>query len=513
MSRRARTLRRILFGAVVAWGVPVSAVAQEGCAFANDGNDVLNTVTAPGGERITYVSNPHFLCEDGVQIWADSAVTYSAQAMSLLIGAVRYRDRARELRADQARYFSNVGRLQAQGHLRVTNADDGSVIENGDLVYLREADYRAVEDMTVTAGRDGVRPRALVRPAASDSTTSDAEPPAPYTVVADRLVLRGTGYFNATGTVEIERDSLLAFADSAEYEETNEHLVLVGSARVESGNYDLVGRTITLGTAPSGPSEIRALRDAVLTGNDLRLTAQQIAIFVTDGTMERLVAVPLEVVAPELADSLGAARPMAIAENFELTADSIEVQAPAEIVERIVASGSARSVSHARDSLNVEELPELARYDWLEGDTVVVSLVHLADSLSAAPDTTGGEYVVDRIVARVGARSLYRLPPEDSTAVAGVDLPALHYVMGDEITIIMREGTVEAMEVVGQTRGVHLEPLGPRTPDPPADSTVTPRADSAALTLHQPRTSGPAPTVPPPAGTPPAQGAEPWTRR
>jgi hypothetical protein len=42
----------------------------------------------------------------------------------------------------------------------------------------------------------------------------------------------------------------------------------------------------------------------------------------------------------------------------------------------------------------------------------------------------------------------------------GVDPPAVHYVVGQEITIHMFEGEVEAMEVLGQTRGVHLEPLG-----------------------------------------------------
>jgi len=528
MSGSARILRRLVLGAAVACWVPAGVTAQAGCRYADDGNDVLNSITIPGGDRVTYISNPHFLCEDGVQIWADSAVAYAAQAMSLLIGSVRYRDRARELRADQARYFSNVGRLQAQGRLHVTNTEDGSEIENGDLVYLREAEYRAEEEMTVTTGRDGVRPRALVQPApadsvtsdsiASDSVTADAGPPVPYTVVADKLVLRGAGYFNATGTVEIERDSLLAFGDSAEYTETSDRLVLVGSARVESGSYDLVGRTIHLGTAQSGTTEIRALRQAVLSGEDLRLTAPQIALYVTDGALERLVAVPFSAVGTAAdttlapTDSTDAERPVATSESFELTGDSIEVAAPAEVVERIFAAGGARSVSHARDSLNVEGLPELARYDWLEGDTVVVSLRQVADSLRPpSADSAGTEYQVERIVARVGARSLYRLPPEDSTAVAGVDAPALHYVMGDEITIVMLDGEVEAMEVVGQTRGVHLEPLRSRAA--PADSAMAPNADSAAVTLNLPRVPSPDSSPRPPVGDPPARGAEPWTRR
>jgi hypothetical protein len=519
VSRRVVTLRRILLGAAAALLAPTSVGAQEGCRYADDGNDELLSSATPGGERITYIRRPHFLCADGVEIWADSAVAYSDQAMSQLFGRVRYRDRARELRSDQARYFSNVGRLQAQGNLHVTNLEDGSVIENGDLVYLREADYREVEEMVVTIGADGLRPRALVHPAPPDSAAPSAESPAPYSVVSDRLVLRGAGYFNATGTVEIERDSLFAFADSAEFDDTAELLYLVGNARVASRSYDLVGRSITLGTADTGPSEIRAVREAILTGEDLVIRAPLISLFVLNGAMERLVAVPLrdalesDPLGPA-EDSASLARPVAVAENLELTADSIEVVAPAEVVERIFAAGTARSVSHARDSLNVEELLPVARSDWLEGDTVIVSLRRVVVD-SAAPDTVAsGEYQVERIVAKQRASSLYRLPPEDSTAVLGIDPPAVHYVRGDEITIVMREGEVESMNVVGQAQGVHYEPQ--RRPTAPADSLAVPPADfppdSTTMTLER-RDPPNEPLPSRPDGNRPAQGAQPWTRQ
>ena len=459
-----------------------------------------------------------------MEIWADSAVAYSAQAMSQLIGGVRYRDRTRELRASQARYFTEVGRLQAQGNLRVTNNQDGSVIENGDLVYLRETDYRSEEEMTVTTGADGIRPRAQVRPARPDSLAPEAEPGAPYSVVGARIVLRGSAYFNATGDVVIERDSLFAFGDSAEYEESSEMLVLVGSARVESGTYTLVGRTVTLGTAESEASEIHARREAFLTGDDLVVSAPHITLHVLDGVVERLVAVPLVDVPESEGDSLDSTRPIALAQDFELTADSLELTAPAEVVERIFAAGDARSVSRSRDSLNVASLPDIARFDWLEGDTVIVSLTQVL----AAPDTTTAapsdetEYQIERIVARVDARSLYRLPPEDSAAVAGVDPPAVHYVMGDEITLIIEGGEVQAMEVTGQTRGVHLEPLGAEPdslPDLVPDSVpaVPAAADTAAGGVNDFTFSGGRPGSRPPSplplpATPPAQGARPWIR-
>jgi hypothetical protein len=210
-------------------------------------------------------------------------------------------------------------------------------------------------------------------------------------------------------------------------------------------------------------------------------------------------------------DSADAARPMALAEDFELTADSLELTAPAEVVERIFAAGQARSISHARDSLNVDALPEIARFDWLEGDTIVISLARVgaAGDTVAGADSAEAEYEVERVVARVGARSLYRLPPEDSAAVAGIDPPAVHYVMGDEITLILEDGEVQAMEVKGQTRGVHLEPLGAE-PDSLAADTAAVSANDFTFAGHG--GGGDAPT-PAPWGAPPARGTRPWIRR
>jgi hypothetical protein len=335
---------------------------------------------------------------------------------------------------------------------------------------------------------------------------SDAEPGPPYTIEGARIVLRGSASFTSTGDVRIERDSLRAFGDSAEYREVTDELVLVGSARVESGTYTLVGRTITIGAAASDTSEIHARREALLTGDDMAVNAPHITLHVANGAVERLVAVPLVSTTEAESDSADSARPVAIAEDFELTADSLELTAPAEVVERIFAAGSARSVSRARDSLNVEALPEIARNDWLEGDTVVISLRQVLETLSGSPGADG-QYEIERVVARGGARSLYRLPPDDSTAVPGVDPPAVHYVMGDEITLLMEDGEVQSMEVVGQTRGVHLEPLGTAPPDSLAvapDSTAAANDFSFAAPGRR--------AIPPPGGPPPARGQRPWNR-
>lgn len=297
----------------------------------------------------------------------------------------------------------------------------------------------------------------------------------PYEVDADRIFLEGDRYFRATGNVELTRDSLEAYADSVEYDEQAGRLFLMDSARLLAADYVLLGRTITL-LIPAGEiSEVVSRRDAELTGEDLRLTAPEIRLFMTEGRAERLVAVHR---LPEADSTAGRSRasrdsvaappqPRAVASQFVLTADSIEAQTPAEVLERVIASGRARGESLTRDSLNAPDTPQIARRDWLEGDTVVATFE--PDTSSVAPDSADARYRLERVVAIGNARSLYRMEPSDSV---GADRRlALHYVQGRRISIQMDEGDVSEMEVEGQTRGVYLEPLRASRPD----TTAVPR--------------------------------------
>jgi hypothetical protein len=347
---------------------------------------------------------------------------------------------------------------------------------------------------------------------------TDTVPPTPYTVVSDRMFLRGAGYFTATGTVEIVRDSLFAWADSAEYGREDGGLHLAGSARVESASYELVGETITMGAPEAGASEIHARRSARLLGDELELTSAQIIMVLLDDALERLVAIPLpaEDAGDSEPDSVAAERPRAVVDEFVLRADSLEVNTPNERVERVFAAGRARSESASGDSLNVEILPGAARSDWLEGDTIIVTFVDDTDRARI-----GGEedkITVDQIVARVSARSLYRLPPNDTTARPGTDPPAVHYVTGGEIRILMVAGEVSRMHVVGQTRGVHLEPLRRRAA--PADTAAvvdsvtvdSVRVDTLSAALQRARKDGKPYDKPEQADTVLATEEVPWTR-
>ena len=75
------------------------------------------------------------------------------------------------------------------------------------------------------------------------------------------------------------------------------------------------------------------------------------------------------------------------------------------------------------------------------------------------------------------------MAPSDSAVAREGGRFAIHYVVGDEITILLNEaGEAEKMEVVGQTHGIHLEPVA--RPGMGADSVVVPD------TMVVPDTSG-----------------------
>lgn len=511
--------------------VPLRATAQsaEGnCQFL-PGTRNLQQITLSGGDKIFYMSTPRIACSDGVRISADSAVVYTSSNQSYLMGNVHYRDRTRTMESDQARYFSQLGRLQANGHLVVRDTVQGSTIRDGYLIYLRKTDFRDEEDMNVTT-LNGERPSAVLYMQPGTDTVSAADssgaaatvpdslavatpdsavavvaeapvdtagpppPPrraprdtaqTPYHILADRMNLKGDRYFLAQGNVEILRDSITAWSQLAEYDQLAARLRLEGDARVVGSQYDLTAKTIDIAVPGGEMRSVRAVREAVLTGDNLKLTAPVIHVFTTDGSMDRLVAVPLvadsagegidggagrlprandALPAPDgrvaVADSADLARPVATAEDFLLTADSIEVNAPGQELKRIFAAGTARGESSARDSINTESLPEVARKDWMEGDTVIATFVKVEPKPGERADSA--QFELDRLVAKGRARSLYRMLSTDSTAHPGEDPPAVSYIMGSQIEIVMTAGEVDSMKVAGPVQGWQLEPRNKR---------------------------------------------------
>lgn len=520
-----------------------------------------------GAGRVVYLSSPRLSCDGGISIRADSMVIFEASGFNQLFGSVFFEDNTRRLRSREARYFDQVGRLEANGNVELTDKESGDVVEGDNLLYLR-ADprlRRQVEELTVWGGRA----HAILHPG---GPSSDAPPPAgvqdsvrlgvsareaiargeaplvvqdedegdeagsrsPYDVTADRIFIRGEEIFQATGTVEVTRDSLDASADSLQYLQARERLFLQGNAALTQARFDLRGEEILLVLPGDTIRLVESRGEARLEGDDLELDAPLIRVGLAAGRLESLWATPLRPgqvlenptgtrVLPEELDSLQLVRPRARATDFDMVADSLEVQAPGEVLERLFATGRARAVSSGRDSLNTPSTPDLIRQDWIEGDTVVAFFQRVASA--TAPDSAG--YAIERLEARVGARSLYRLEPSDTTGPPGGPAPpdpdaradgagdegvqgppdaaaeaallppdsaldlqvpgdstasnaglpgpvtetgtspdprlAVHYVIADEIIIYFLDGEVERMEVKGLDQGLYLEPLGRRS--------------------------------------------------
>ena len=419
-------------------------------------------------------------------------------------------------------------------------------------------------DSVVVVSQDS----AAAAPVPSPGAPPASPPPpdrTPYEIRARRMYLEGSRYFRASGNVTINRDSVDAVADSVEYDEGAGTFLLSKDASLTTTAYELTAATILLDIPQDEIRNVLARHDALLEGESLWLLAPTISLGLTEGRMEHLTALqapradsveaepggdPATPVAgrrrsppPEVQD-MGLEsfpeRPHAFAEDFLLWADSIDVLAPNEILEEVWAMGAAHGESLARDSLNTADTETIAERDWLEGDTIVAIFVPNADSAAVEvdsltgmevvyPPSGGGEgpagaqadsarYRLDRVIARVNARTLYRMAATDSTVVEEDGRLAIHYVLGDEITIFMNEGEVDRMEVAGETRGIHLEPLATSQRRIPPDTTGL-APDSAGIrpdtTLVRPDTSAVRPdtTVVPLGTTPVLPDTTPVLRR
>jgi hypothetical protein len=156
------------------------------------------------------------------------------------------------------------------------------------------------------------------------------------------------------------------------------------------------------------------------------------------------------------------------AEDFLIIADSVDVLLPSEVLESLTAVGTAHAESTARDSLNTASTPDIIRRDWIDGGTIVATF-------GQSTDSTAGEYRLERLVSSGSARSLYRMAASDSANAEfqGEQRPAVHYVGGDTIVLMLEEGAIRSMEVVNQVRGWHFEPIDrggtPPPPEPPTE--------------------------------------------
>lgn len=540
-----------------------AGAGREGCDLVSSRR--LNSILQPSGERVTYISGPlAFQCDDGTRIRADSVVDFQATRFRQLMGDVEIDGPETRLVADRVHRSDEQGRIEAWGSVEVEQRGSDTRMVGDSLVFFESGPSRAESELDVF----GDRPYAVLRLGGEGGAGAEDDDPGrpdgrdatpPDTVFGDRLRLEGESRFMATGDVRVRRSEMDAFGDSLDFARGENVARLFGAgeerARIEGEEFDLEARRVDLFLRGDELEEVRAVDRARLTGEDVEMEAPRIRIFMSGGETERLVAVgersdagadtaavggagpdrTAEVApppAPSAGDRSGEGRPTAVAEDFVLWADSIEVSAPGQRLDRVHAVGRARGESLARDSLNTPEMPEMIRRDWIEGDTIVARFVAVdstggggeppsAERPAELPDGEASEedrpeYALERLIATGSARSLYRLAPQDSVSVVSVEdedapvddsggdpddgaevggagpagdtvtvlgtpagqpgdsaeaspeerarrPPAVHYVVGDRITILLADGAVERMEVQGQTRGLYLEPMAARS--------------------------------------------------
>ena len=247
-------------------------------------------------------------------------------------------------------------------------------------------------------------------------------------------------------------------------------------ARVVQGELDLQGLSVRVLLPGDEVEEVVARDEALLTTDSLDVDAPFIRIFMADGVLDRLVAAaprtPGAPAAPqpqarpgvpgEEEDSVAPIRARATSSTLTMDADSLDVYAPAERIQSMIAVGGARAVSTVRDSLNSADTPEDILHDWIEGDTVKAAFL----SVPSDSDPSGEEIVLESLEARLNARSLYRLEPDstqraDTTAFRS-RLP-VNYTEAAGILLLFDEGKIVEMKWDGLQRGIQLQPV--RRPD------------------------------------------------
>ncbi len=335
----------------------------------------------------------------------------------------------------------------------------------------------------------------------ADAAPVDSIQPPPYDITARRFMIDGRRFFRAAGEVVVERDSLTAVGDSLDFDQDVGTMFIVGGARVEQQGFELTADAVEVKPTTGLNEEILARRNAELVGSEMVMKAPGIRMFLDDGDVNRLVAIaalpPLEqapldttglsagdaerartLAAAAAADSAAAQpedsvpQPSAFADEFHLTADSIDVLSPARALELVTAVGSARAEAAEYDAPGATELPEIASRDWMEGDTILAHFA-MADSGTAGPPPGGSRSRLETLTAVGEARSLYRMTASDTTDTEADRRLALHLVEGKQIRVHMRGREVVKMEVEGQTVGYHLEPSPPDSADVAADSAAT----------------------------------------
>jgi len=489
---------RIALGLLVLAALPAVASAQElgiNCDLVD-----YRVWTGDNVQGIHYLGRPTLVCPDGTRIQADSAVVYDAIARTEMIGSVRFDHPERTLRAAYADFHEREDRLFAYGAVDFRDLVQGTQVRGDTLTFLEGGTVRLEDEMSVSG-----TPAVAFLLARGDSDR-DA-PTEPYQVSASRIRTQGDRYFWAAGQAQIERDALQASSDSLVFDDQAGSLILTGSARLEQDDLDVTGDRINLYLPGDVIEAVDVVGNARLVGSEVEVTGDELRLTLVDEQVQRMVAVRRGDPGVEEQANGVSTQPRLIAETLFARGDSLDVDAPGEVLETVVVAGNARveTRSAARggtppapvpsspgdEELPDEELSETERIlaslsvdDWMEGQLIVASFtrIELAAPDSSDPESEEAtlsagepEYRIERLTATGSARSWYRTPPDgEDPEVLDRRHWAISYLLADGISVHFSEGEVDWIEAIGTVRGWQSEP-DPRVLTAPDATTMEDR--------------------------------------
>jgi hypothetical protein len=432
--------------------------ADKRCTFQIDNVDRQGAVTeTPNGTNYFAGGNVRLSCR-GTQITmaSDSVAAYGGNVVQF-IGHVRYRDSTLTMDADRGTYYKSGERWEARGNVSTKNLRTGSTLTGPSLDYYRE--LAGVRD-TVEMFAGG---RPTIRYVEADSAAGRQVEP--YLIVPDRVRFKGNDRIWAGGKVTVDRSDFTARSDSMRLDTgPASDGTLIGGLPILRGlgtdSFRLSGTRVDLGLTQRELSKVVARGDGHAVNRDWDLTADTIAIDLTNRKLERTLAWGKQT------------RPYALSTSYAMRADSLALDSPGQLLKEVRGYGKAW-LGGSTDSVTRER-------DWMRGDTVV--------ALFTPSDSAGKKRaVLSRIEARVGAQS-YHLERNAKMPKR----PSINYARGDAITVTMKpagktpnSGGVDRVDIRGKVDGIQLE----ASADTAARADSTARPDSTAR-----RSPGRAPT-------------------
>lgn len=407
---------RALAAALALASLGALGIAQErpqGCVLqvvSSPGSRSRYTEVAPGVGKLDVGGGLEAIC-GSAWMRADSASYLQDSDILWLLGAVRYRDTARTLDADRVTYYGREERMIAEGRVTLTARATGSTLKGTLVHYEPRAEGRPYE--RIFAPR---RPHLTVH---GDTAAADGEP---LEAEGERVTILGDSVVALAGDAKAWRSDFTAVADTMHIDLDTGEIRLFGSPKVTSEGTTLVGDSIR--------AELR------------------------DREIERAEAWP---------------RGRATSESYILAADSIDTRFVERRLRQVIAVRGARGEMHSalarRDSL--------VPLDWVAGDTIVAhfeprgprsngSQASVPGNPGETQGTEDANVELRELIAFGDARALYHVEDRQRPDRP----PAVNYVRGARIRILVAAGEVKEAKVEGPSVGVYIEPqpMGPLVP-------------------------------------------------